>query len=66
MTIQGTGGPRKAYFETLRTRPIRQIVNDFTLVRMTQSGSAVGFLSYPFAPAPLWPALEDERGQFLN
>ncbi len=59
VTIQGTGGPRFAYFETLNTLPVRQIVNDFTLVRMTQSGSATGYLSYPFAPAPLWPSLED-------
>ena len=59
VTIQGTGGPRFAYLETLKTRPVRQVVNDFTLVRMTQSGSAVGYLKYPFAPAPLWPSLED-------
>ncbi len=59
VTIQGTGGQRFAYLETLNTLPVRQVVNSFTLVRMTQSGSAVGLQSYPFAPSPLWPALED-------
>lgn len=59
VTIQGTGGERFAYLETLNSLPVRQVVNDFTLVRMTQAGSAVGHLSYPFAPSPLWPALED-------
>jgi len=59
VTIVGTGGPRFAYLETLVTSAVRQQVNKFTLVRMTQSGLAKGYLSYPFVPAPIWPALED-------
>jgi hypothetical protein len=59
VTVVGTGGPRFAYLETLEGLPVRQTVNLATLVRMTQSGSAVNYLSYPFAPGPLLASLED-------
>ena len=53
------GGPRHVHLETLAGPPRKQLANQHTIFRATQSGRAVGLSRYPIAPAPLWPA--DER-----
>lgn len=55
ISFQGNGGPRYTYFELMQGPPVRQTVGEKTLYRTTQSGSAVGQITYPTAPDPLWP-----------
>lgn len=58
-TLQFTGGgPLDGHIETLAGSPIKQRLRQYTTYRATQSGSAVGYLSYPAYPAPIWPAAE--------
>lgn len=54
----GTGGPRRVWRETLRGRPVRQIVAQQTLCKAFQTGSASGRVAPPHAPSPLWPGFE--------
>lgn len=65
ISVRGTGGPRFVLLETLAGPPQKQIVNRRTVIRATQSGSAVGFRTYPPYPKPLWPQHEklDRRRQ---
>jgi len=54
----GTGAEKWVLIPTLYGPPRRQIVNRQTPYRAVQSGSAVGFSSYPKPPGPLWPTAE--------
>jgi hypothetical protein len=58
LRIVGTGGPRTVHLETISGVPQKQVVNQRTIVRATQSGSAVGLRTYPLPPAPLFPGAE--------
>lgn len=53
--ITGTGGPRVAFDECIFGPPQGQQVQQRTLVRASQRGSAVGFMGYVLRPDPLWP-----------
>jgi hypothetical protein len=55
VSIQGNGQGRWIYLEVLNGPPVRQQITQATTVKVTQSGSAVGYLGAPFEPAPLFP-----------
>lgn len=55
LTIQGNGLERRNWRFPLNARPIRQVVSPYSLITVTQSGTAVGHLARPTPPAPLWP-----------
>ncbi len=55
LTFAG-GGARWRYLPTLDGPPIKQIVQAQLPQRVVQAGRAVGYLAYPLAPAPLYPA----------
>lgn len=59
-SLDGVGdcGPRRVFVDTLTGIPQEQIVNQRTTQTVTQSGSAVGYLSSPAIPAPIFPGLE--------
>ena len=52
------GGPVDVFLPTLNGPPVKQTAMQQSTYKATQSGSAVGLLGYPTAPAPLWPADE--------
>lgn len=55
-TVQWVGGgPRFIMLETLNGPSQKQWVQDQTPYKATQSGTAIGFASYPVPPSPLWP-----------
>lgn len=56
VSVVGNGGPRKVIREAINAPPVEQIVSPNTPIRATQSGRAVGLLSYPEPARPLWPA----------
>lgn len=56
VTVVGNGGPRKVIREAINAPPVEQIVSPNTAIRATQTGQAVGLLSYPSPANPLWPA----------
>lgn len=49
------GGPRYVFRQPLRGKPVKQLVAESTVYRLTQSGRAVGRYAYPAAPSPLYP-----------
>ncbi len=53
LTFEG-GGPVNAWWKPLVGAPQRQQVRQFDTYRATQTGSAVGYLSRPSPPPPLW------------
>lgn len=55
MSRQGNGGPSRRWRFPVNAKPIRQIVSPHSLVRVTQSGRAVGHLARPAPAAPLIP-----------
>ncbi len=55
LTFRG-GGPRNIHLETAIGLPQKQRVQNFTVYRATQDGSAIGLANYPPANAPIWPA----------
>lgn len=59
----GTGGPRYVFVETLNGLPRRQQAARFTTQQVVQSGTAVGYLTWPQPPSPIWPVaeLQDRR-----
>jgi hypothetical protein len=59
ITTRGTGGPRKVVLETRNGPPVVQYVSQRTPIYITQSGFAVGYISYPPPPAPIEPQWED-------
>lgn len=52
------GGPQFGFLETLNGAPQKQLLKQATTYKATQQGQAVGHGSYPFVPAPIWPAAE--------
>jgi hypothetical protein len=52
------GGPRDLFLQPLAGTPRKQRVATATPYRATQKGSALGWLSFPELPAPLWPSDE--------
>lgn len=52
------GGPEFGFLETINGSPQKQLLKQATTYRATQQGEAVGHGSYPFVPAPIWPAAE--------
>lgn len=58
VSIQGDGGAQFVMKPALRGVPQKQWVQEFTTVRAVQSGHAVGYLTWPAPPPPLWPADE--------
>lgn len=56
----GSGGPRMIWVETLLGSPKPQIVNQRTITRTVQSGTATGLLLYPSPPGPLFPGFLDQ------
>lgn len=59
ISFRGTGGPRLVVRELRNGPPVVQQVSQYSPVYATQSGGAVGLLSYPAIPSPIWPSLED-------
>jgi hypothetical protein len=43
------------YLPVLNGPAIKQMVQQQTTYRVTQSGRAVGYMGYPFPAAPIWP-----------
>lgn len=58
LDFSGTGGPRYVFLDVLNGPPQRQMVNQRTVARVVQSGSALGHGSWPNAPAPKFPDAE--------
>lgn len=50
------GGAIYGHLEPLTGKPIKQLLKRHSVYRVTQSGSAVGFSSYPTVPSPIWVA----------
>lgn len=64
-TIQTSGGgPLWAVVETVEGLPERQKIRNYTMYRATQSGQAIGKLSRPLPPNPLWPGALVRAGNF--
>jgi hypothetical protein len=58
-TVQFSGGgPMYRFLQPINGTPIKQMVAQATTYKAEQSGSAVGFDSYPLTPGPLWPGDE--------
>jgi len=57
------GGPRFGYLQPVNGLPQKQLLQEATTYRATQSGQAVGQFAYPDPAAPLWPLAEhvDQR-----
>lgn len=55
VTVQGNGGPRRAWCFPVNGPAFRQVVAPYSLVRATQSGAAVGYRARPAKPRPLFP-----------
>ncbi len=58
VTVIGDGGPRFIMKPALIGPPQKQITQEQTVVRASQSGQAIGYLDYPTPPPPLWPQSE--------
>jgi len=54
LTFSG-GGPRYTTLPALKGPPQRQLIYEQTPYIAVQSGSAVGYRSYPTKPQPIWP-----------
>ena len=52
------GGPVFGHLEPVVGPPIKQLLKDESVYRVTQSGKAVGYLGWPNYPGPLWPSSE--------
>lgn len=59
IVTRGTGGPRKVVLETRNGPPVVQYVSQRTPIFIAQSGTAIGYLSYPIPPQPIEPQWED-------
>ena len=55
VTTQGTGGPKIVHQEVVSGLPVTQQVSTNSVVRVTQSGSAVGINEYPQFPPAYFP-----------
>jgi hypothetical protein len=63
VSIVGDGGPRRFWRFPMNADPIRQVLAKRSLVRATQSGSAVGHTRPPPRPLPIWPDFKVSEGQ---
>lgn len=64
ISVHGTGGQRFVLLETLEGPPQYQVTAQKTIVRATQSGSAVGLYGHVDYPAELWPnALKQDQAE---
>ncbi len=52
------GGPQFTFLEPINGIAQKQLLKQATTFRATQSGQAVGYLSYPAPAAPIWPEAE--------
>ena len=59
ISFKGNGGPRFIVHEARTGPPIAQMVSEYTPSYAIQSGSAIGNLTYPSYPGPIWPSLEN-------
>lgn len=59
LEIIGTGGNRNGFNELVSGDPVKQIVNQKTLVRAIQSGSSVWTSGIHSVPPPIWPDFEN-------
>ncbi len=57
LTFQG-GGPQFVFLEPINGAPQKQLLKQATTYRVTQSGQAVGYRSYPTPAPPIWPGAE--------
>lgn len=65
-TIQFSGGgPQDVHIESQIGPPQKQRLKQFTTYRAVQSGSAVGLLTLPVPPAPLWPSALETAPQIV-
>jgi hypothetical protein len=55
LSFEGTGGPEFGYLPVTEGVPPKQLLQQVTPVRITQAGSAVGYLAYPPPMPPLYP-----------
>jgi len=60
------GGARYAVVEVVEGPPVRQLLNQQTKKRVTQSGSAVGRLTWPQFPGPAYPNFENPAERQLS
>jgi hypothetical protein len=58
LAVEGDGGPRVIWIESLDGEPQPQLSSAATTMRATQSGSATGAFQYPNIPGPLYPDSE--------
>lgn len=66
LSFTGTCGPRFIYLPVINGMPEKQIVQQKTTQRASQSGSAMGFSARPVPPAPLWPKDEHEEQRTIG
>jgi hypothetical protein len=52
------GGPQFAFLEPINGSPQKQLLKQATTFHATQSGEALGYLSYPLPATPIWPDAE--------
>jgi len=61
-SVTQSGGLRRRIFqESLTGEPIPQTVNEKTVFKATQSGTAVGNTAFPAIPDPLFPDAQDDE-----
>jgi len=58
LRFSGNAGLRFVFLPVLNGVPQKQIVNQRTTMNIVQAGSAVGHLSYPDYPSPIFPSAE--------
>ena len=66
LSFQGTCGPIWRYLTPINGSPERQIVQQRSTQRATQSGSAMGFRARPPPPPPLFPKNEHEEQRVIG
>lgn len=67
-TIQqiGTGGPIFRMIPTLSKPPVRQVVADFSSIRVTQNGQATSNLDFVPEPPPISPESEHQERRVVS
>jgi hypothetical protein len=66
VSITGTGGPRKVVLSTISGPAVVQTLAQRTPVRATQSGSGVGFNSWPPPPRPFSAQNEEQERRSIK
>src|SRR5690606_3105055 len=65
LTFTG-GGPRDVMMELRNGPAMKWRVSEQTSYFATQSGSAVGYATYPARPGPIWPFDEDRPARNIT